>query len=73
MLATRFRVFAEQIDNQFHHAKKNRNKILPQFLPKKTNFDLISQDTLDNIQRSVNDSLLKLLGWNIPSSASLFV
>ena len=43
MLATRFRVFAEQIDNQFHHAKKN--KILHQFLPKKTNFDLISQDT----------------------------
>ena len=52
---------------------ENRNKILRQFLPKKTNFDLISQDTLDNIQRSINNRPLKLLGWNTPSSASLFV
>ena len=35
---------------------ENRNKILRQFLPKKTNFDLISQDTLDIIQRSINNS-----------------
>lgn len=52
---------------------ENRNKILRQFLPKKTNFDLISQDTLDNIQRSINNRPLKLLAWNTPSSASLFV
>ena len=40
---------------------ENRNKILRQFLPKKTNFDLISQDTFDIIQRPINNRPLKLL------------
>lgn len=30
---------------------ENRNKILRQFLPKKTNFDLISQEMIDNFKR----------------------
>ena len=52
---------------------ENRNKILRQFLPKKTNFDLISDDTIANIQAVINNRPLKLLNWNAPSDALLFV
>ena len=52
---------------------ENRNKILRQLLPKKTNFDLISDDTIANIQAVINNRPLKLLNWNAPSDALLFV
>ena len=52
---------------------ENRNKILRQFLSKKTNFDLISEDTIAIIQKAINDRPLKLLNWNAPSDALLFV
>lgn len=46
---------------------ENRNKILRQFLPKKTNFDLISQHLLDTIQNKINNRPMKVLNWNTPS------
>jgi IS30 family transposase len=46
---------------------ENRNKILRQFLPKKTNFDLISQHQLDIIQNKINNRPMKILNWNTPS------
>jgi IS30 family transposase len=52
---------------------ENRNKILRQFLPKKTNFDLISDDTIANIQEIINNRPMKLLNWNTPSAARVFV
>ena len=52
---------------------ENRNKILRQFLPKKTNFDLISDEYIASIQKAINDRPLKLLNWNAPSDALLFV
>lgn len=45
---------------------ENRNKILRQFLPKKTNFDLISQHRLDIIQNTINNRPMKVLNWNTP-------
>ena len=52
---------------------ENRNKILRQFLLKKTNFDLISDEYIASIQKAINDRPLKLLNWNAPSDALLFV
>ena len=52
---------------------ENRNKILRQFLPKKTNFDLISDDTIASIQKVINDRPLRLLNWNAPSNYGVFV
>ena len=52
---------------------ENRNKILRQFLPKKTNFDLISNDTIATIQEIINNRPMRLLNWNTPSSATVFV
>ena len=49
-------------------AIENRNKILRQFLPKKTNFDLISQHQLDIIQNKINNRPMKVLKWNTPCS-----
>ena len=51
---------------------ENRNKILRQFLPKKTNFDLIDEQTIANIQNEINNRPLKLLNWSTPSSSALF-
>ena len=45
---------------------KNRNKILRQLLPKKTNFDLVSQHKLDIIQNTINNRPMKVLNWNTP-------
>ena len=45
---------------------ENRNKILQQFLPKKTNFDLISQHRLDIIQNCINNRPMKVLNWITP-------
>ena len=47
---------------------ENRNKILRQFLPKKTNFDLISQHQIDIIQNKINNRPMKVLNWNTPCS-----
>jgi len=51
---------------------ENRNKILRQFLPKKTNFDLISDETTATIQAVINNRPLRLLIWNAPSDALVF-
>ena len=52
---------------------ENRNKILRQFLPKKTNFDLISDDAIASIQTAINNRPMKLLNWSAPSNHMLFV
>ncbi|MBR1756372.1 MAG: hypothetical protein IJ738_02250, partial [Alphaproteobacteria bacterium] len=43
---------------------KNRNIILRQFLPKKTNFDLFSQHQIDIIRNKINNRPMKVLNWN---------
>jgi IS30 family transposase len=48
---------------------ENRNKILRQYLPKKTNFDLISQEQLSIIQNEINERPLKCLNWLAPNQA----
>ena len=45
---------------------ENRNKILRQFLPKKTNFDLRSDEQLAIVQDAINNRPLKVLNWNTP-------
>ena len=37
-----------------------------QFLPKKTNFDLIYQHQIDIIQNKINNRPMKVLNWNTP-------
>lgn len=49
---------------------ENRNKILRQFLPKKTNFDLISDFHIANIEAAINNRPLKLLDWASPFQLS---
>ena len=51
---------------------ENRNKILQQLLPKKTNFDLISDETIASIQALINNRPLRLLNWNAPSDTLVF-
>jgi IS30 family transposase len=48
---------------------ENRNKILRQHLPKKTNFDLISQEQLDRIETAINERPMKCLNWLSPIQA----
>jgi len=48
---------------------ENRNKILRQFLPKGTNFDLICDDELSRIEMKINERPLECLGWRSPSEA----
>lgn len=45
---------------------ENRNKILRQYLPKGTNFDLISQEKIDKIVSEINNRPMKILGWRSP-------
>lgn len=45
---------------------ENRNKILRQFLPKGTNFDLISDVEIHKIQDKINRRPMKALGWLSP-------
>ena len=45
---------------------ENRNKILRQFLNKKTNFDLILKHTLDII-RSIINNRMSIFSWDIPA------
>lgn len=49
---------------------ENRNKILRQFLPQKTNFDLISVSNIANIEAVIINRPLKLLDWASPSLLS---
>ena len=46
---------------------ENRNKILRQFLPKKTNFDLIRNDELAKIEKEINERPMEVLDWLSPS------
>jgi IS30 family transposase len=48
---------------------ENRNKILRQYLGKKTNFDLISQEQLDIIENEINERPMKCLNWDSPNQA----
>jgi IS30 family transposase len=48
---------------------ENRNKILRQWLPKGTNFDLISEEELSRIEKEINERPMKCLGWLSPSEA----
>lgn len=50
---------------------ENRNKILRQFLKKGTNFDLISDDEIRNIQNMINYRPMKALGWKSPAELIL--
>ena len=56
--------------NAYHSWEKglveNRNKILRQFLPKGTNFDLISEDEIDKIQNMINRRPMETLNWSSP-------
>ena len=45
---------------------ENRNKILRQFFPKGTNFDLISEAEIHRIQDEINRRPMKVLGWLSP-------
>ncbi len=45
---------------------ENRNKIIRQFFPKKTNFDLITQADIDNVEFLINSRPLKCLNWSSP-------
>lgn len=57
--------------NAYHSWEKgsieNRNKILRQFLPKGTNFDLISEDEIRKIQDMINRRPMKCLDWLSPA------
>jgi IS30 family transposase len=48
---------------------ENRNKILRQYLPKKTNFDLITEERLSMIEREINERPMKCLNWQSPIQA----
>ena len=46
---------------------ENRNKILRQFFPKGTNFDLITENNLRKIEALINDRPMKVLDWRSPN------
>jgi IS30 family transposase len=48
---------------------ENRNKILRQYLPKGTNFDLITDDELVRIEKEINERPMEVLGWLSPNEA----
>jgi len=47
---------------------ENRNKILRQFFPKGTNFDLISEAEIHKVQNAINDRPMKTLNWHSPAN-----
>ena len=59
--------------NAYHCWEKgsieNRNKILRQFFPKGTNFDLISEGEIHKVQNAINARLMKALNWHSPANA----
>jgi IS30 family transposase len=58
--------------NVYHRWEKgsveNRNKILRQFFPKGTNFDLISDAEVLKVQTMINDRPMKTLNWHSPAN-----
>ena len=58
--------------NAYHSWEKgsveNRNKILRQFFPKGTNFDLISDAEILKVQTMINDRPMKTLNWHSPAN-----
>jgi IS30 family transposase len=48
---------------------ENRNKILRQWLPKGTNFDLITEEELSSIENEINERPMKCLNWQSPKQA----
>ena len=50
---------------------ENRNKILRQFLPKKTNFDLITNQQISKIENQISERPMKCLNWQTPKQAFL--
>lgn len=61
--------------NAYHSWEKgsieNRNKILRQFFPKGTNFDLIPDDEIRRVQSAINDRPMKALNWHSPADVFL--
>ena len=58
--------------NAYHSWEKgsieNRNKILRQFFPKGTNFDLISDAEILKVQMMINDRPMRALNWHSPAN-----
>jgi IS30 family transposase len=50
---------------------ENRNKILRQYLPKGTNFDLLTDAELSKIENEINERPMECLGWLSPKEAFL--
>lgn len=50
---------------------ENRNKIIRRFFPKKTNFDLISDEEIAIVENKVNNRPMKRLGWKTPRDVML--
>ena len=50
---------------------EQRNKIFRQFLPKKTNFDLIDEAEFARIEKMINDRPMQCLDWLSPNQAIL--
>jgi len=50
---------------------ENRNKLLRVYLPKRTNFDLISEGELVRIENEINERPMKCLNWLSPKQAFL--
>jgi IS30 family transposase len=46
---------------------ENRNKWLRVWLPKRTNFDLISEDEIGRVESAINKRPMKCLGWQSPA------
>ena len=42
---------------------ENRNKAIRRFFPKKTNFDLISDEEIAIVEATINNRPMKRLGW----------
>ncbi len=50
---------------------ENGNKILRQFFPKGTNFDLIPETEISRVQNVINDRPMKALNWHSPADVFL--
>ena len=48
---------------------ENRNKILRQFLPKKTNLDLITNEQISKIENQINEKPMRCLNWKSSKQA----